>query len=108
MKHTNKFLLLLLLTVATFNVSAEVTVEDVLPSHIDEISNPRFQSKVFPGVSREPKKSSLVMQMVDTNSGDKSIYNLNSSLTATNNSFNRDKHFDDIEVTDNNIFQLKF
>jgi len=108
MKHTNKFLLLLLLTAATSNASAELAVQDVLPSHIDEISNPRFQSKVFPGVSRKAKKSPLVMQMADTDSSDKSIYNLNSSLTTTNNSINRDKHFDDIEVTDNNIFQLKF
>lgn len=71
------------------------------------IAEPRLQLKLFPGIAR-PVNKPLAMHMVEVRNENSDLLNLNSSLVGSTNTFNTNKYFDDIEVTNNNIFELRF
>ncbi len=71
------------------------------------IVEPRLQATFFPGLKKS-KGNGLVMNMVDPSGLNDDLLRLNSSLVKPNNDFEKIKTFDDIEVTNNNLFELKF
>ena len=71
------------------------------------IAEPRLQLKLFPGITR-PVNKPLAIHMVEVRNENSDLLNLNSSLVGSTNTFNTNKYFDDIEVTNNNIFELRF
>lgn len=108
MKHTYKLLFAAALSITSYTAAAENTFEDAYNNNTKVVVEPRFQLTLLPGIERATNKS-LAMRMVDTsNHDDSSILNLNSSLVESENSLNTKKYFDDIEVTNNNLFELRF
>jgi len=90
-----------------FATAADTTFEGQYYHHQEIVVEPRLQLSLFPGIDRAANKP-LVMHMVDTSSDESSILNLNSSLVAPDNSINTKKYFDDIEIINNNLFELRF
>ena len=71
------------------------------------ISEPRFELTLLPGLIR-PARKPLAMHMVEQSDHNENLLNLNSSLVKPTKIIETEKYFDDIEVTNNNIFELKF
>lgn len=107
MKHTYKLLLAATLSITSYTVAAENIIEDAYYSHTDVVIEPRIQLTFLPGIER-PTNQPLVMHMVDNSSHDSNLLNLNSSLVESKNTINTKNYFDDIEVTNNNLFELRF
>lgn len=68
---------------------------------------PRFQLTLLPGFERSVKKP-LAMHMVEKSNHNDNLLYLNSSLSNPNKTIETEKYFNDIEVTNNNLFELKF
>lgn len=107
MKHTYKLLLAATLSITSYSVVAENIIEDTYYNHTEVVIEPRIQLTFLPGIER-PKYQPLAMQMVDNSSHDSNLLNLNSSLVESKNTINTKNYFDDIKVTDNNLFELRF
>ena len=102
MKTIYKSILILLLAVsANHAISADYGI-----NYDDAVEEPRYQLILLPGFER-PTKKPLAMHMVDT-SDHNNILNLNSSLVTSNNNFETEKYFDDIKITNNNLFEIRF
>lgn len=107
MKNTTyKSIFIAALVISAGNVAAqefEFDNADIAP--IKQVVEPRLKLKFFPGVAR-PAKNSIAMHMVEVPKDNADILNL--SLVSSSNSVTSDQYFDDIQVVDNNLFQLKF
>lgn len=106
MKNIYISILTTALVILANNVAAQ-EFDGVGAFPVEQEVEPRTQHKFFPGVKRKEKKS-LAMHMVEIPNDNADLLNLNSSLVSSTNTADSKKYFDDIEVTDNNIFQLKF
>jgi hypothetical protein len=107
MKNTYKLLFATALSITNYTAIADNTFDDAHYQNEDIVEISRLQLTLFPGVERAIDKP-LVMHMVDTSYHSSSIFNLNSSLVESGNSVSTKKYFDDIEIIDNNLFELKF
>lgn len=111
MNHTYIFtfrlLLISALCVTSYSVAAENNFESIYYNDAEIVVEPNIQLNFLPGINRHQKQS-LVMHMVEHNNHDTNILNLNSSLVETEPSLDRNKYFDDIEVVNNNLFELRF
>jgi len=107
MKTIYKNILIAVLTLTASAASAaEFDINDAQPNNSDVVE-PRLQLTLFPGIAR-PAKKPLAMHMVETSNNDANLLNLNSSLVEPANTIKTEKYFDDIEVTSNNILELRF
>lgn len=103
MKTIYKSILISLLAVTANNVFAtefEIKSDEVLVE-------PRLQLTLLPGIER-PVRKPLAMHMVETAGHYENLLNLNSSLVKPNKTFETEKYFDDIEVTSNNLLEIRF
>ena len=107
MKTIYKNILIAILTITASAASAaEFEINDAQPNNSDVVES-RLQLTLFPGIAR-PAKNPLAMHMVETSKNDSSLLNLNSSLVEPVNTIKTEKYSDDIEVTNNNLFELRF
>jgi len=103
MKTIYKSIVISILAISVNNAfSAEF---DINSEEIVEESN--IQLTFLPGFT-ETAKNPLVMQMVEPSPYSDNILKLNSSLDKPNNVIETDKYFDDIEVTNNNLLEIRF
>ncbi|MFK7815796.1 MAG: hypothetical protein AB8B92_05620 [Gammaproteobacteria bacterium] len=107
MKHTYKLLLAATLSISSYTVVAENIIEDTYYNHTEVVIEPRIQLTFLPGIER-PTNQPLVMHMVDNSSHNSNLLILNSSLVESNNAISTKSYFDDIEVINNNLFELRF
>ncbi|QMU62322.1 MAG: hypothetical protein GKR92_11695 [Gammaproteobacteria bacterium] len=103
--YTSIFIALLTIS-ASAATASEFEINDET-MNFKEIVEPRFQMTLFPGIAR-PAKKPLAMHMVETPRDNANLLNLNSSLVNSTNSVKPDTYLDDIEVVNNNIFELRF
>lgn len=106
MKHTYKLLFATALSITSYSIAAENIIGDAYYNNTEVFVEPRIQLTLLPGIER-PTKQPLAMHMVDNSSHESNLLNLNSSLVESEN-INNDKYFDDIRVTNNNLFELRF
>jgi hypothetical protein len=95
------------LSTTNYATAADNTFENQYYHNEDISVEPHLQLTLFPGIDRATNKP-LVMHMVDSSNHSSNIFTLNSRLAGSANSINTKKYFDDIEITNNNIFELKF
>lgn len=107
MKHTYKFIFLALIATASHMASAEMEFADTSYTNFETVAEPRLQLKLFPGIARAPKKSAA-MHMVEPQSNQPSFLSLNNSLDKPNQAYQTEKYLDDIEVTSNNLLEIRF
>jgi len=105
-----KILLIAIVTMFTSTAfAAEFKLDDAQLTNPDAVES-RTQLKLFPGITRTPKKS-IVLHMAEQPSDTAGILNLNSSLSNSpnqNETYINKNSLDDIQVTNNNIFELRF
>ena len=107
MKYASKLSLFVPLTITSLTAFAEMEIDDVFYPHADQISDPRLQLTLFPGVARATA-TSLVMQMQDTSFNKVDILNLNTSLVNQIESNKSNLDLQEIKVPSNNILELRF
>lgn len=107
MKQAYKIIFLALLALTSYSVSAEIQVQEVLPSHVNETNQAGLQLTLFPGLARAPK-TGAVLHMTEQPRDTEGVLNLNSSLTGETQQFASKQYLDDIQVTTNNILELRF
>jgi len=103
MKTIYKSILIPLLTVSANHVLAtdfEINSDEVL-------TEPRFQLTLLPGIDK-PANKPLVMHMVEAADHNENILKLNSSLVRSNHTIETESYFDDIEVPNNNLLDIRF
>ena len=107
MKHTYKLIFLTLIAITSHTASAELDYTDTSYSNSEAEAKPRLQLKLFPGIARTPKRT-IAMPMVEPKQNQTNYLNLNNSLDKPIQTNKAEKYLDDIEVSSNNILELRF
>ncbi len=100
------FITMLAITANTATAT-EFEIDKVVTNNLEKAVEPRLQLTLFPGIARAPK-TNTVLHMAEQPRDVEGVLNLNSSLNGESQQLTSKQYLDDIQVTTNNILEIRF